>query len=165
MLKCLAHHFWKINDSFPHSQSVLVMSFPYSTLNDFPFSTKPRSSYLFALHSITQATFPASISQSQPLHHPQTRPCLSFHCIWLSHYSPPSKPTYPLRNNINATSSKRSNSDIQICVLGDFPGGPVIKNLLCNAGDMNSIPGWRTKIPRASEQLSPCTSTTETASH
>ena len=25
---------------------------------------------------------------------------------------------------------------------GDFPGGPVVKNLLSNAGDMGLIPGW-----------------------
>ena len=36
----------------------------------------------------------------------------------------------------------------------DFPGGPVVKNLPCNAGDMGLIPGWGTKIPPASEQLS-----------
>ena len=30
---------------------------------------------------------------------------------------------------------------------GDFSGGPVVKNLPCNAGDMGSIPGWETNIP------------------
>ena len=35
-----------------------------------------------------------------------------------------------------------------------LPGGPVIKNLPCNAGDMGSIPGWGTKILHALEQLS-----------
>ena len=38
----------------------------------------------------------------------------------------------------------------------DFPGGPVIKNLPCNAGDAGSIPGWGTKIPHVVEQLSMC---------
>ena len=33
--------------------------------------------------------------------------------------------------------------------LRDFPGGPVIKNLPLNAGDVASIPGWGTKIPHA----------------
>ena len=28
----------------------------------------------------------------------------------------------------------------------DFPGGPVVKNLPSNAGDMGSIPGQETKI-------------------
>ena len=37
---------------------------------------------------------------------------------------------------------------------GDFPGGPVIKNPACNAGDTGSIPVWGTKIPHATEQLS-----------
>ena len=32
---------------------------------------------------------------------------------------------------------------------GDFPGGPVIKNLPSKAGDMGLIPGQRTKIPQA----------------
>ena len=45
----------------------------------------------------------------------------------------------------------------------DFPGGPVIKNPSCNAGDVGSIPCWRTKIPHAEEQLSLCAATTEPA--
>ena len=43
---------------------------------------------------------------------------------------------------------------------GDFPG-PVVKNLLCNAGDMCSIPGGETEIPRVSEQLNSHVKTTE----
>ena len=43
----------------------------------------------------------------------------------------------------------------------DFPGGPVVKNLPCNAGDAGSIPGQGTKIPHAAGQLSPCATTTE----
>ena len=39
---------------------------------------------------------------------------------------------------------------------GDFPGGPVVKNLPCNTGDMGSILGQRIKILHATEQLSPC---------
>ena len=38
---------------------------------------------------------------------------------------------------------------------GDVPGGPGVKNLLCNAGDAGLIPGWGTKIPRAAGQLTP----------
>ena len=30
-----------------------------------------------------------------------------------------------------------------------FPGGPVVKNLPCNAGDLGLIPGWGTKTPHA----------------
>ena len=37
---------------------------------------------------------------------------------------------------------------------GDFPGGPVVKNLCSNAGDMGSIPGQETKIPHTGGQLS-----------
>ena len=35
------------------------------------------------------------------------------------------------------------------CVLGDFPGTPVVKNLPPSAGDVGSIPGGGTKMPRA----------------
>ena len=41
------------------------------------------------------------------------------------------------------------------------PGGPVVKNLPSNAGDVGSIPGWGTKIPYASQQLSLCAATIE----
>ena len=44
---------------------------------------------------------------------------------------------------------------------GDFPGGPVVKNPPSNAGDAGSIPGWGTKIPHATGQLSPCAATRE----
>ena len=47
----------------------------------------------------------------------------------------------------------------------DFPGGPVVKNPLCNAGDMGSTPGQGTKIPHALEQLSPHATTTEPVHH
>ena len=40
--------------------------------------------------------------------------------------------------------------------LGDFSGGPVVKNLPSNAGDAGSIPGRGTKIPHALGQLSTC---------
>ena len=30
-------------------------------------------------------------------------------------------------------------------VLGDFSGGPVVKNLPCNEGNTGLIPGWGTK--------------------
>ena len=35
-------------------------------------------------------------------------------------------------------------------ILGDFPGGPVVKNLPSNAGDTGSVSGQGTKIPHAS---------------
>ena len=37
-----------------------------------------------------------------------------------------------------------------------LPGGPVVKNLACSAGDAGLIPGWGTKIPHAVEQLKLC---------
>ena len=39
----------------------------------------------------------------------------------------------------------------------DFPGGPLVKNLPWNTGDMGSLADWGTKIPHASGQLSPPT--------
>ena len=44
---------------------------------------------------------------------------------------------------------------------GDFPGGPVVKNLPSNAGDMSSIPGQGTKISCAVWQLSLSVTTRE----
>ena len=43
----------------------------------------------------------------------------------------------------------------------DFPGSPEVKNLPCNAGGTDLIPGQGTKIPHAPEQLSPHTTITE----
>ena len=43
----------------------------------------------------------------------------------------------------------------------DFPGDPVAKNLSCNARAAGLIPGWGTKIPHATEQLSLHTTATE----
>ena len=41
-----------------------------------------------------------------------------------------------------------------------FPGGPMVKNPLANAGDMGSSP-WCGKILHAREQLGLCTTSTE----
>jgi len=46
-------------------------------------------------------------------------------------------------------------------VSGDFPGGLVVKNPSSSAGDVGSIPGQGTRIPHATEQVSPCTATEE----
>ena len=46
-------------------------------------------------------------------------------------------------------------------MIQDFPGGPVVKNLPCNAGDMGLIPGWGTKTPHTEEELSPSIPTRE----
>ena len=46
-----------------------------------------------------------------------------------------------------------------------FPGGPLIKNPPCSAGDAGSIPGQGTKLPHAAEQLSPHTAATEPMYH
>lgn len=45
--------------------------------------------------------------------------------------------------------------------MGDFPGSSVVKNLPCNAGDVDPIPGQETKIPHAMELLSPRATTRE----
>ena len=49
----------------------------------------------------------------------------------------------------------------KIKVLGDFPGGPVVKSPPSNAGDAGVIPGWGTRIPHASGLLSPGATTTD----
>ena len=49
-------------------------------------------------------------------------------------------------------------------LLGDFPGGPVVKNLPSNTGDTGSIPGLGIKIPHAKGQLSLCVTTREPTS-
>ena len=52
-------------------------------------------------------------------------------------------------------------SDLKIIAPGDFPGGPVVKNPPSNADGEGLIPGRGTKIPHATEQLSPLAVTTE----
>ena len=42
----------------------------------------------------------------------------------------------------------------------DFTGGPVVKKLPTNAGDMG-FDLWFEKIPNAMEQLNPCAKTTD----
>ena len=34
-------------------------------------------------------------------------------------------------------------------IIRDIPGGPVVKNLPSDTGDVGSIPNWGTKIPQA----------------
>ena len=47
--------------------------------------------------------------------------------------------------------------------MGNFPGGPVVKNLLCNEGSTGSMPVQGTKVPQAAEQLSLSAVATEPA--
>ena len=46
-------------------------------------------------------------------------------------------------------------------LLGDFPGGSVVKNLPYNTGDAGLNPGQGTKIPHATGQLTLCATATE----
>ena len=46
-------------------------------------------------------------------------------------------------------------------MLRDFPCGPMVKNSPSNAGGASSVPSRGTKIPHASEQLSPYITATE----
>ena len=45
-------------------------------------------------------------------------------------------------------------SPLKITKIWDFPSGPMVKNPSSNAGDVGSIPDWKTKILHAAEQLS-----------
>ena len=45
----------------------------------------------------------------------------------------------------------RETDTTKIMVLGDFPGGPVVKASPSNAGGVGSIPGQGVKIPYASQ--------------
>ena len=45
---------------------------------------------------------------------------------------------------------------------GDLPGGPVVKNLPSNAGNLGVIPGWGTNSLHAAGQLSLHMAATET---
>ena len=47
----------------------------------------------------------------------------------------------------------------------DFPGGPVVRQPSCNAGDASLIPGQGTEIPHAAGQLSPHCTTREKPTH
>ena len=70
-------------------------------------------------------------------------------------------PCLPLKVLSPAVSSGVSVSRIDPS--GDFPGGPVAKNLPYNAGD--SISGRGAGIPRAVRQLSPRATATEPTQH
>ena len=51
--------------------------------------------------------------------------------------------------------------------MGDFPGGPVVKNMTSNAGDMGDMgtsPGRGIKMPHAT-QLSQCATIKDPACH
>ena len=56
-------------------------------------------------------------------------------------------------------------SSTQEAHVGDFPGGPGVKNPPSNAGDAGLIPGWGTKVPHAVGQLGLCATTTEHTGH
>ena len=47
----------------------------------------------------------------------------------------------------------------------DLPNRPVVKNPPCNAGDAGWTPSQETKIPHATEQLSPCRHSLEAVCH
>ena len=59
--------------------------------------------------------------------------------------------------------ANRGDFCFKIIITRDLPGGPVVKDLLSNAGDPSSIPGQGIEIPHAVGQLSPCDATREKA--
>ena len=52
-------------------------------------------------------------------------------------------------------------SEKEYSLEGNFSSGPEVKNSPSDAGDVVSIPGQGTKIPHATEQLSPHSTTRE----
>ena len=60
---------------------------------------------------------------------------------------------------------KLRESRFRKCKYWDFPGSPVVKNTLCNAGDLGSIPSQETKSPHVAEQLSLWATMTEPMHH
>ena len=50
-------------------------------------------------------------------------------------------------------------------IMRDFPGGPVVKNPPCIAGEAGLTPGQGTKIPHAAEQPGPLATTREPRCH
>ena len=61
----------------------------------------------------------------------------------------------------NALRQEETGHVLKMVKKGDFPGGPVVMNPPCNAGDTGSPPGRGTKISHAAEQVSPYPATTE----
>ena len=55
--------------------------------------------------------------------------------------------------------------NISVRTKKDFPGGPVVKDLLCEAGDTGSIPGRGTKTLHAAEHPGPCAAASEATHH
>ena len=47
----------------------------------------------------------------------------------------------------------KNKTKIKIFIAGDFPGRPVVKNPLANAGDAGLIPGQGTKTPHVTGRL------------
>ena len=70
-----------------------------------------------------------------------------------------------ISSNIKALESPLSESFTKYIFFRDFSGGPVVKDPSCNAGEAGLIPGWRTKVSCATEQLRPRMTTTEPAHH
>ena len=76
---------------------------------------------------------------------------LHLHCRGLSSNPGPVTETSPCGTSPVALPKKKFffkelNPHLLNIQSGDFPGGPVVKNPLCNAGNVGSIPNWRTKI-------------------
>ena len=53
----------------------------------------------------------------------------------------------------------------QECEVQDFLGGPMVKNLPCNAGNMSLSPGQGTRTSHASGQLNSHATTEESTCH
>ena len=78
------------------------------------------------------------------------------------HARPPCpSPTPGVHSDSRPLSLRKPQMMHQIPLFKTEGGGPVVKNPPSNAGDVGSIPGWGTKIPHATGQLSPSATSTE----
>ena len=68
-------------------------------------------------------------------------------------------------NENNCIQSLLCKPKLQILESGDVPSGPVVKNPPCSAEEAGSVPDWETKIPHATQQVSPRATTVETMHH
>ena len=82
------------------------------------------------------------------------------YCLQETHFSLKHTHRWRVKGRKNISSKWWSKK----CRSGDLPGGPVVKNPSCSAGNTSSIPGRRSQFPDQ-RQLSPLATTREPMCH